>query len=165
MIAAPIEAAQRRRQMTAYTAQRELEVTEEIREEVIEIEARLREIAINKATTASLAEHIRVLEEQRERGKSTFLEISNVRVKQFDAEGEVIRAAAAWAKARAKLKELEGMLIAECCGWVASPQAVALPAIREPQPTAAPEEPLTLPPLPGEAAEPLSGTSLPRYVK
>ncbi|HEY5313909.1 MAG TPA: hypothetical protein VIK18_15375 [Pirellulales bacterium] len=141
----------RRQQLARYTGQQEQQLSEQIRSAVAEVDERLRQIALAKETAANWQQHIAALRDKSTTGQSTFVEIGAARLKSLDADGNVIHALAAWEIARVKLAELQGRLIAECAARTGCHTAVVLPAIRAP--SAAPAEPILLPPLPPPSNE------------
>jgi hypothetical protein len=141
------EAQARRGQMAGYEARREQELAEDIRQAVLTIESRLRQIVLAEAIAQNWQKRIGNLESESTTGKASFPQIGEARLKAFDAQGELIHSIVAWKLAGVKLKELQGMLIAECGG--AMPHS--RPAALSPAP---PSDGLQPPPPPAEVLSP-----------
>ena len=102
------EVENRRRQVAQYAGRREQEVAEDIRSAVETIEGRTRQVVLAKATAESWQLHLHGLEGKHTIGKATFPEISALRLKGAESQGEVVHAVANWKTSLVKLKARPG---------------------------------------------------------
>jgi hypothetical protein len=157
------EASSRRRQIAEYSCRRHQEVAEQIREAVTTIEARQVQIVLSRESLENLGLRVRELEQKQAIGKATFGDVAAQQLAQIEAEGDLIHAVVLWKIAVAQLKQLQGRLVAECCGGCpavpveANPSATAQPAASRLEPLAS--TPLVaLPPVHEELAT-VAGTA------
>lgn len=113
------------RQLHAYRIERELAVAEEIRQDVLIVAARLRQVAVAREELESWDRRVAELNARAERGLSTFPEQTDVQLRQFEAQAALLEKVMAWQIARSRLAEHQGLLL-DGCGPTASP--LPLPA-------------------------------------
>jgi hypothetical protein len=111
-----LELPTRRRQLADYTDQRRRDVTHEIQQAVLEVESTLRRIAVEKQAVAAWRNELDELAKKSQIEEATFLDISRARLKRLQAESDEIEQIVAWKIALVKVKEAQGMLVAECQG-------------------------------------------------
>ncbi|SIN77583.1 hypothetical protein SAMN05444166_0777 [Singulisphaera sp. GP187] len=108
------------RQLQAYRIERELAAAEEIRQDVMIVAARLRQVAVAREEVDSWDHRLDELKAKAERGMSTFPERTTVQLRQFEAQGSLIEKVMAWQIARSHLAQHQGILI-EGCGPTTCP--------------------------------------------
>ncbi|MEX2559001.1 MAG: hypothetical protein WD403_03755 [Pirellulales bacterium] len=104
----------RRRQLADYTEQRADEISGDIRQAVLTVEARLRQIALAREQTQSWETRVQELEKLQTTGQATFAEISTAKLGGLQAQSDAVAAIVAWKVALVQLKEAQGLLIEEC---------------------------------------------------
>jgi hypothetical protein len=109
------ELPERRRQLNQYAHDRELEVAAEIRLAAETVELRLRQIAIAKESLDHLTARRGDAEARAKSSGATFADLTAAHLAVIQAEGDVIEKVAAWKIAQARLKQSQGLLVAECC--------------------------------------------------
>ncbi|HWA97740.1 MAG TPA: hypothetical protein VG713_04585 [Pirellulales bacterium] len=117
------EIAQRRGQLTDMLARREREIAEEIREAVETYNTRMRQVALALERAKTWDHRLADLEKLQKTGGSNFAEIAVARLSRLAADGQTIEAIAAVEKSLFQLRELQGLLVAECvgqgnCPWI-----------------------------------------------
>ncbi|WP_406699602.1 hypothetical protein V5E97_12140 [Singulisphaera sp. Ch08] len=112
------------RQLQAYRIERELAVAEEIRQDVMVVAARLRQVAVAREEVDGWDRRLDELKAKSERGISTFPERTTVQLRRFEAQGALIERVMAWHIARVHLAEHQGIL-SEGCGPTACPLATS----------------------------------------
>jgi hypothetical protein len=127
------------RQLQAYRIERELAVADEIRQDVMTVAARLRQVAVAREDVQSWERRLDELKAKAERGMSTFPERTTVQLRRLEAQGSVIEKVMAWNIARIRLAQHQGILI-DGCGPAANPRpAPAPPRLIVPNATASGE--------------------------
>jgi hypothetical protein len=104
------------RQFQAYRIQREQEVADEIRQAVMTVDARLREVAVGLEEVRGWERRLEELKAKAERGIPTFPERTTVELHRLEAQSDLHQHVAAWHIARVKLSQAQGLL-AEQCGF------------------------------------------------
>ena len=110
------------RQLQAYRIERELAAAEEIRQDVMIVAARLRQVAVAREEVEGWDRRLDELKAKSERGMSTFPERTTVQLRRFEAQGSLIEKVMAWQIARVHLAQHQGILLDGC-----GPTASALP--------------------------------------
>ncbi|HEY2839362.1 MAG TPA: hypothetical protein VGJ26_09445, partial [Pirellulales bacterium] len=109
------ELAERQQQLNRLAWQREQEVATEIRQNVATVELRLRQVALAKEAVAQWRSRGEELQGRSQTGGATYAEVIGGRLSLIQAESDLIEQIAAWKIAQARLKQSQGLLIAECC--------------------------------------------------
>ncbi|AGA29077.1 hypothetical protein [Singulisphaera acidiphila] len=112
------------RQLQAYRIEHERSVAEEIRQDVMIVAARLRQVAVVREEVDGWDRRLDELKAKAERGISTFPERTTVQLRRFEAQGSLIEKVMAWNIARGHLAEHQGILI-DGCGPTACPLLAA----------------------------------------
>lgn len=102
------------RQLQTYRIERELAVAEEIRQDVLIVAARLRQVAVAREEVEGWDRRLDELKARSERGMNTFPERTTVQLRRFEAEASLIEKVMAWQIARARLAEHQGILVDGC---------------------------------------------------
>ena len=113
--AAERELPERRRQLNQYTTEREQEVAVEIRQAAETVELRLRQIALAKESLRGLSSRLADAESRSTTGRATFADVSLARLAAIEADEALLDEIVAWKIAQARLKQSQGLLVAECC--------------------------------------------------
>ncbi|HWY86208.1 MAG TPA: TolC family protein, partial [Gemmataceae bacterium] len=108
------EAGQRRQQMDDMLREQEYVVSQEIRQGIHTIVAKTTLVSLAKQKIKIARDKLKDLEDEKERGVGSILEISAQRLILGQAQGEWIQEVMAWHTARAKLKQAQGLLALEC---------------------------------------------------
>ncbi len=108
------ESEQRRRQMDDLLKEQEYVVAQEIRLAIHTINAKSKLVALSKEKFKISQEKLKDLEEQKQRGVATPLDVAAQRVTVAQSQAEVLQEVMAWHTARAKLKQAQGLLALEC---------------------------------------------------
>jgi hypothetical protein len=108
------ELAQRRQQLAIYQRQREQQIADQVRDAAATVEARLRQIALSKETTQRWDTRIAELQDRSTTGGATFAEVVAARLSRQQAQSDLTGQVAAWKIALVRLKEAQGLLVAEC---------------------------------------------------
>lgn len=111
-----LELPTRQRQLADYADQRRREVTHEIQQAALEVQSTLRRIAVEKQVVAAWRTELDELAKKSQIEEATFLDISRARLRRLEAESDEIEQIVAWKIAQVKVKEAQGMLVAECQG-------------------------------------------------
>lgn len=111
-----LELPTRQRQLADYYDRRRREVTAQIQQAVLEVESSLRRTAVAKGTVLAWRAQIDELGEKSRIDEATFLDMTRARLHRLEAESDEIEQVIAWKVAQAKVKEAQGMLVAECQG-------------------------------------------------
>ncbi|HET6882811.1 MAG TPA: TolC family protein, partial [Pirellulales bacterium] len=119
----------RERQLAEHYAQRQREVTAEIQQAVLEVESRLRRVAVAKEAMNSWRTELDELAKKAQIDEATFIDISRARLKRLEAESDKIEQIMAWKIALVKVKDGQGMLVTECQGNCC--QFVDFPTVQE----------------------------------
>lgn len=106
----------RERQLAQHYDERRREVTAEIQQAVLEVESRLRRIAVEKQVVNQWHTEIDNLTKKKQIDEATFVDVSRARLKRLQAESDEIEQIIAWKIAGVKVKEAQGMLVTECQG-------------------------------------------------
>lgn len=106
----------RQRQLAEYYDQRRREVTAQVQQAVLEVGSRLERVAVEKETVLAWRAQIDELAEKSRIDEATFLDITRARLHRLEAESDEIEQVIAWKIAQVKVKEAQGMLVAECQG-------------------------------------------------
>ena len=104
----------RRRQLTNFLRDRELIVSEEIREAVYILDTRLLQIALAKQKRDTLQARLGLLKEKRSTGQVTASDVTQAQLDAIQAESELVHQVVAWKIAEVKLKRAQGLLAWEC---------------------------------------------------
>ncbi len=132
------ETEQRRRQMDDLLKEQEYVVAQEIRQAIHTINAKSKLVALAKEKIIISQEKIKDLEEKRQRGTATSLDISAQKLHLAQAQAEVLQEVMAWHTARAKLKQAQGLLALECGYTPEHPWDLPNKSCNQPLPTHAP---------------------------
>jgi hypothetical protein len=108
------EAGQRRQQLDDMRREQEYVVSQEIRQAIHTIVAKTTLVSLAKQKIKIARDKLKDLEDEKERGVGSILEISGQRLILGQAQGEWIQEVMAWHTARAKLKQAQGLLALEC---------------------------------------------------
>jgi hypothetical protein len=108
------EADKRRGQMDEMLHEQEYVVAQEIRLALHTIDAKMKLVALAKEKTTAAQAKLKDLDEKRERGTASALEVSSQQLVLLQTQGELIQEVMAWHTARAKLKQAQGLLALEC---------------------------------------------------
>ncbi len=118
----------RRRQVEEYLHQRENAVAEDIREAANALLYRARIAALAKERERSWQERLRDARSRQQQGLTSFAEVAQTNLDWLKARADVVQEVMAWEIARVKLKQAEGLLVAECvCGESAPSASVGTP--------------------------------------
>jgi hypothetical protein len=110
----------RREQLEQLAAQRESEVADEIREAVDDMRMQTRLVALAKTRTLRAGTKLKDIEAKRAKGTLSAVDVAPVRLAWLKARSELIHEVMARHIARIKLRQSQGMLVAECGGDVVS---------------------------------------------
>lgn len=122
------ESAARRAQMASYAAQQSYELAAQIRESVDVVERRHRQVAAAKAVVESWEKRVKDLGEKQKVEEASFAEITQARLKLYEARGNLLQSSVEWKQAMVRLREWQGSLLAECqCGTPVEESPVAIP--------------------------------------
>jgi hypothetical protein len=116
------------RQLQAFRIEREKGVAEEIREAVLTVGAKLRQVAAAREEVQGWERRLDELKAKAEQGMSTFPERTTTELRRIEAEGSLLEQVVAWNIARVKLAQAQGLL-ADRCGVVDSHGSCANVAI------------------------------------
>jgi hypothetical protein len=126
--AARAELEVRRRQVEEYLHQRENAVAEEIREAANALRYRARIAALAKERERSWQDRVRDARSRQQQGLTSFAEVAQTDLEWLKARADVVQEVMAWEIARVKLKQAQGLLVAECvlgegapCGGLGQP--------------------------------------------
>jgi hypothetical protein len=114
------EVATRRAQIRDRQARREREIAQNIREAAETFNATLRQVPLARERIASWDHRISDLEKLQKTEGATFAEISVAQLNRLEAEAKLAEAVAAVEKARAALREQQGLLVNECAAGAGS---------------------------------------------
>jgi outer membrane protein TolC len=117
-----LELSTRAQQLQLLAVDSERAAAEEIRSAAHTVETRLRQTALAKETVESERLRLETLEKKRTLGEATPSEVLEARMSVIDAEHELVRTVTVWHIARAKLKQSQGLLAAECGGFPGCPR-------------------------------------------
>ena len=111
------ESGTRSSQLSDLLANRERAAVEEIRTAVSTVEVRFRQIAVAKCRAERSREELDFMRLRRERPNATVtsLDVGGAELQWLDAQRELVHEVVALRIAQAKLKEAQGLLVAECC--------------------------------------------------
>jgi hypothetical protein len=104
----------RRRQMDEMLQEQEYVVAQEIRLALHTIDAKTKLVALAKEKITTAQARLKDLQDKRERGTASALDVSTQRLVLGQAQGELIQEVMAWHTAGAKLKQAQGLLALEC---------------------------------------------------
>jgi hypothetical protein len=113
--AAEQELPERRRQLNEYARKREQEVAVEVRQATETVELRLRQIALAKESLEQATGRRADVETRATTGGATFADVTAARLALIEAEEALLDKVVAWKIAQARLKQAQGLLVAECC--------------------------------------------------
>lgn len=119
-----MEVAARRAQVAQQLAEQEATVASQVRLAVRTIETRLEQVVLARQELASWTARLQAVESKATTGESTFLEITQTRVRKLEAEHKLIRQVVAWQLAHVQLKKAQGVLSQEC-GYGPTSQHIA----------------------------------------
>ena len=108
------ELATRRRQIRGLLADRRRAATDEIRHAVRQIETRLRQVSLARATWRQRRERVSDLQKKRGLEGVSAFDISAARLAVAEAQSDLVAKIIAWKIAKVKLKEAQGLLAIEC---------------------------------------------------
>ena len=108
------EVVHRRRQIRQYRAVHEREVGAEVRQAAMTVDGKLEEVSVRRENVRAWRRRIGQLEAQNTAGKANFLEITQARLKTWQAESDLLSAVVAWKIARVQLRVSEGGFSASC---------------------------------------------------
>ncbi|MGD9646831.1 MAG: TolC family protein [Pirellulales bacterium] len=109
------ELAERRAQIMRHLAEREQAVAEEIRQAVILVEARLRQVALAKEKLEEASETVRQTRSQHEHAEATYFDVLRAVLVEQQSRADLISAVVGWEIAMVKVREAQGLLVYECC--------------------------------------------------
>jgi hypothetical protein len=141
------ETAERRRQMDDLLKEQEYIVAQEIRQAIHTIKAKSQLVALAKEKVTSGQEKLKDLQEKRQRGLASPLDVSAQRLTLAQAQGEFLQEVMAWHVGRAKLKQAQGLLALECGYTPEHPWGAVSPPCLQATPTQA--RAILLQPVPG----------------
>jgi len=107
------EVAARRAQLQQYTRDREQEVAADIRQAIDNIAARLREVALAEEMRLAWQQRVEDLQRRREIGRATYADVVAAQLALLRAQSAEISAITAWLIAELKLREAQGLLVAD----------------------------------------------------
>ncbi|MFL5342674.1 MAG: hypothetical protein ACJ8F7_21285 [Gemmataceae bacterium] len=110
------EAEVRREQLTAYLAEREAVVADEICQATGGVKAHARLAALAWAREKSWQEKLAEVRGRQKQGLASLAEMSSTSMDLFKSRGEVISEVMAWYIAGVKLRQAKGLLVYECLG-------------------------------------------------
>jgi hypothetical protein len=113
-LAARNELEVRRRQIEEYTHERENAVAEDIREAASSLRYRAKIAALAMERERSWQERVRDAKSRQQQGLSSFAEVAQTNLDWLKARADVVQEVMAWEIARVKLKQAQGLLVAEC---------------------------------------------------
>lgn len=102
------------RQVQTYRIEREQDVAQEIRQDVMTVNARLRQIAVAREEVQGWERRLDELKAKAERGMSTFPERTTIQLRRLEAQSVLIEKVVAWHTARVTLSQDQGLLIDGC---------------------------------------------------
>jgi hypothetical protein len=105
----------RQAQIAQLLADRERTVAEEVRRSVIELHAKSRLVAISRDRLLSAAEHHKDALEKAARAGGSYLEVLSADLDWLKARNQLSVDVMEWHKARAKVREAQGVFVWECC--------------------------------------------------
>jgi len=105
---------ERRQQLNRLAWQREMEIAAEIRQNVATVELRLRQVALAKESLGQWRNRNEELKGRSQTGGASYAEVIGSQLTLDQAESDLIERIAAWKIAQARLKQSQGLLIAEC---------------------------------------------------
>jgi hypothetical protein len=109
-----------RRELRSLLSDREQAVALEIQHAALDVQYRLRRIAVAREEVLGWKRRVDELTARSEQGIETFPESTTARLRLLEARGELVQQVMAWNTARARLEQAQGML-AEACGFVGGP--------------------------------------------
>jgi hypothetical protein len=109
------ELSERRAQIMRHLAEREQAVAEEIRQAVILVEARLRQVALAKEKLEEASETLRQTQSQHENAEATYFDVLRATLAEQQSRADLISAVVGWEIAMVKVREAQGLLVYECC--------------------------------------------------
>lgn len=109
------EHAERQQQLARLAWQREQEVASEIRQNVATVELRLRQVALAKEALAQWQVRVEDLQGRSQTGGASYAEVIGGQLALIQAESDLVEKIAAWKIAIIRLKQSQGLLVAECC--------------------------------------------------
>lgn len=109
-----MEAEKRRQQMDEILHEQEYVVAQEIRLAIHTIRAKTQLVGLAREKINLAQTKLKDLQEKKERGLASNLDISAQKLALVQAQGELIQEVMAWHTARAKLKQAQGLLAFEC---------------------------------------------------
>jgi hypothetical protein len=113
----------RRRQVEEYLHERESAVAEEIRQAAEALRYRTRIVALAKERERSWQERVRDARSRQQQGLTSFAEVAQTNLEWLKARADVVQEVMAWEIARVKLKQAQGLLVAECVCSQSGPTA------------------------------------------
>lgn len=113
-----LELSTRSQQLAQLAVDGERAAAEEIRSAAEALDTRLAQVALAKETLESRKRQEATLEKKRTLGDATPLEVVEAKLHAIEAEHELVHRVVAWEIARVKLKQSQGLLVAECGGGV-----------------------------------------------
>ena len=108
------ELATRRRQLQEYLAEREAAVADEVRQAAAALRSRTQLVAVAWAREKSWEEKAKEVQSRQKQGLASSAEMTSTTLELLKSRGEVIQEVMAWHIARAKLRQAQGLLSAEC---------------------------------------------------
>ncbi len=108
------ELTQRRQQLAIYQRQREQQVADQVRDAAATVETRLRQIALAKETAERWDARVAELQDRSTTGGASFADVAAARLSRQKAQSDLTGQVAAWKIAQVRLKEAQGLLVAEC---------------------------------------------------
>jgi hypothetical protein len=104
----------RRSQLAAYLRDREAAVADEVRQAAIALRLRTQIVAVAWAREKSWEEKAKEVQSRQKQGLASFAEMTSTTLDLLKSRGDVIQEVTAWHIARAKLRQAQGLLAAEC---------------------------------------------------
>lgn len=108
------ELTQRRQQLAIYQRQREQQVADQVRDAAATVETRLRQIALAKETAERWDARVAELQDRSTTGGASFADVAAARLSRQKAQSDLTGQVAGWKIALVRLKEAQGLLVAEC---------------------------------------------------
>ena len=104
----------RQRQLNEHAHDREQQVAIEVRGAAETVELRLRQIALAKQSLEQAQTRCRDTESRSSTGTATFADVTATRLAAIEAEQDLLKHVVGWKIALARLKQAQGILVAEC---------------------------------------------------
>ena len=103
-----------RQQILTYEAEREQQIASDIRRDVRQIAIQTEILILARRRAADNQRRVEELSEKQAKGISSFADVAEARLEWLKARGTVVEAAATLLIYKVKLREDQGLLVAEC---------------------------------------------------